>query len=525
MTDQVNSALVDLNTITEFQKTLHETDENDEDDKLESRFHHRIKKCSWSTHIPEVLKYSPSDNGGVDYKINTKFQYLRYTYMKIKLPHIKVKEECKDRIQICWPYNIGLNVVNSASWKIDDCVIQKIDSVWNNINAQFFRKADKTGHYNNMIGNVGFLQAWSNELVPYSLVVPQCWSYCKDNVQAIPLYLASSSKIEHFYDFKLKYSDLIRMRLKKDTPEGEVEEWIETEYQYKFIEKMVSGNEQLEYPDLWGRYVKTTEDEETSMKEFYQENECEYYIEDVVSLDSENSSALGSNVPIDIQCSNPCKAIFWVAENVESTSLRNLSNYTTNIHDINGGWNPISEVKLTYNSTDVRLSNMSSEHFDRAEAYFNFPSTPYQPGYNCYSFAYDLTSIDADIGIVFGEKLRARLNLKLSDTNPHNTKAIEENIALNEGNINSIFEKMLDKTTNKSSKLQNSSISESKAQDTNFKIHIRLLVLKKLKFEGYKGFIETTVNKVSDIDSRLVNLPSPHPISGSPPRLNNGAQR
>lgn len=166
---------------------------------------------------------------------------------------------------------------------------------------------------------------------------------------------------------------------------------------------------------------------------------------------------------------------------------------------------------------------MSSEHFDRVEPYYNFPSTPFQPGYNCYSFAYDLSSIDSDIGIVFGEKLRAKLNLKLRDTNPFNIKTVEEDIALNEGSLDSIFDKMLEKTTNKSSKLPvNENINSNKSKDMQFKIHIRLLVMKKLCFEGFKGFIETSVSKSTNSDNEKLNsnLPSTQSPNHHPLKVN-----
>jgi len=60
---------------------------------------------------------------------------------------------------------------------------------------------------------------------------------------------------------------------------------------------------------------------------------------------------------------------------------------------------------------------MDSDHADKMEPWYHFPSPPSEPGYNAYSFSMDSTSLDAEIGIVM-EGLKAKLVVTLGNTNP-----------------------------------------------------------------------------------------------------------
>ena len=115
---------------------------------------------------------------------------------------------------------------------------------------------------------------------------------------------------------------------------------------------------------------------------------------------------------------------------------------------------------------------MPSDHFDRIEPWYKFPSTPTDPGYNGYSISYDITSIQADIGIVLN-KLDSKIKCHISDTNPFLIKPINRRRKY-EKNKKVILKELE----------ENDEDSEIKpnSKTPNFTIHIFLLTMKKIEF-------------------------------------------
>lgn len=470
MTDPHNIVKIDLDTITVFQKKIHTT--KNEDEEIESRFVYNFRKTTWSTHLPVKLKMQNSDDKLV-YIADNRFHYLLYTCMRQKLPQVNVHESYKNRIEICWPVNLGLNIIKNSDLSFDDDIFQSIDNIWLNIHSQCYMLdgSGKRDHFNLMIGNVPFLQKWSTFLPEYTLDIPQPWYYCKNEVFAIPLFLCSLSKIEHSYTVISKLSDLLRMRIKND--DGS---YLYIKCNTKYLYNL-DINSSLPTPELWGRYAQITEEEKNWRKE--QKNKL--YIEDVISCTSENEYGFGQKATVDLHANTPCKAIFWVAENLKSSSLNNYSNFTTNNNDLFNGWNPILTSNLKYGGIE-RLPEMDSDHFDRIEMFYKFPSAPWQPGYNAYSFSYDTNSLNADVGITFQppshNDLKAKLIVKLGNNDPFlkNIDYSKDSTKQSE-NINLIPDEIISDNKN------------NNIIDKNFKIHIRLLVMKKIKFSNNKCFI------------------------------------
>lgn len=465
MSDPSNIAKLDLNTLSEFQKALHAPKKADED--LESRFYYEFRKTSWSTHMPVKMKCTASDDGLV-YQGTFKFDFLLYSYMRQKLPPLKVKENFKKTIQICWPHNPGLNILKDASLKSDDDIIQAFDNIWLNMHSQFYRKSGggKDAHHNLMIGNVPFLQGWTHYLPEYMLDVPQPWYYSRNEVVAMPLFLCSLSSITHNYKVRSKLSEMLRMRARAN----EESEWKDIKFNPKYLEG-VGPEDTLPIPELWGRYALITDDE----REWRKTQKNKVYIEDIVIHSSDDPTRYGSTVPIGLQTEMPTKAIFWVAENLEATKYNNYSNFTTNSTDLYDGWNPIMSTKLTYGSTP--RVELDSDSFDRIEPWYHFPSAPYQSGYNAYSISYDSSSINADIGMVFKD-LGAKLVPKLGNTDPFLKKLPykrTDTANTDMSTVDSIPEEL------------ESPEDEGETMDkTRFSIHVRLLVMKKIKFKDGK---------------------------------------
>lgn len=432
-----NIAKYEFEILNEFQKELHFVPDQSE---ITSVFYKEYRKTMWYSQASARLRCVSNDNELI-YTVNNTFHELLYTYMRQTYPALRVKKDWRDAgmVEICWSHNMGTNNVVNGRLKFDDDVPQTIDSVWFDIVSQFYMKPGFRDHYNICVGNVPFLESWATSLPEYTTNIIQPFYHSTDPCRAIPLfYFSSLATISYHYTIRNHISELLRMRvkLKKDvkvtdefgkTTIRKEEYWKEVPVNFKYLEGAGSTG-MLKLPEVWGRYAYLTEDEvdwyktcDTEEVVVGEKKETRIkdkiiYIEDVIACQSSNPQTLGSRVGVELDCKTPAKAIFWVTENLTARANRNFSNYTTNPESVYKGWNPNSKVSLSYGGSP-RLDDMDIDHFDKIECWKHFPSPPSEPGYNAYSFSYDSTSLDADVGIVM-DGIKARLTTTLSNTDP-----------------------------------------------------------------------------------------------------------
>lgn len=405
----IQAAKEELNSLTEFQKDIHVTSNLSEE--IISNFYKAFIKSTWYSTVPMKLKCS-TDGDEVIYNVNNSFHFLIYSYMRFVTPPVSVKEEYRGKVRIAWCHNLGTNIVERAVFKEDDETFQTWDSVWADIYFQFYQSSGtgKRKAHNIGIGNVKCLEEWSEFLPSYPINVDQPWFYSMDPALAFPIfYKNSQTRIEHRYTLRRKVTDLLRIQVLDPV----TNKWKDVN---KNINKYIDvPTPFIEVPELWGRYAYITEKE---IKWYKCHQTRSLYIRDIGICDAANPNKYKSTVEIDLQCTNPCLAIFWVAENRDATLFHNYSNYTTNTHDLYSGWNPIKKVTLKY-GTVVKLDNMPSDHFYLAEPRKHFPSAPNETGYHGYSYAWDSTNFHGDIGIVFFG-LNAKLQCYIDNNNLFN---------------------------------------------------------------------------------------------------------
>lgn len=458
MVEPNNIAKLELQSVTPFQYALHgkpKKEDDDEDENVDSRFSYDLRKFPWSVNLLVKLSSTRSGDNEVIYTVNSKFNYLLWTCLRQRLIPLRVKKELINRVEIAWPHNLALNIPIHADLQFNGDVKQNFDSVWLNIQSQYYMKG-KRKHFQNMIGNIPFLEQWSTCLPEFVVQAPQPWYYAKHEALAIPLFL-SVKEVTHTYTIRSKLSELLRMRIKRD--DGT---WKEIAYNFKFIEG-ATADDTLPTPELWGRYALALDNEVGWAK---QRPDNKVYIDDIVTLSKDDPKTYGAPVEFELHTEQPCKAIFWVAENVEAKEHRNFSNFTTNGDNLFEGWNPIVNAKLMY-GTEVRF-NLDSDVSDRMEPWYMFPSSPCEIGYNAQSIAYDSSSINADTGIVF-KNLNAKLIVRLGDTDPFLKQAQVKRI---DGQINSnelILDELNDHVDDHNNK-------------PKFIVHARLLVQRDFTF-------------------------------------------
>lgn len=400
-------AKLELENLTDFQNEIHLKDPHNEGDNFASTFNFEFCKLAWFALIDEKLKCEV-DGNEARYTVNNTFHFLIATYMRQAFPAIRVKPEKRGTVQICWPHNLGTNIINNALFKIDHDIYQSFDDVWCDIYFQFYM-AGKSGmreNHNISIGNIKCLEKWTSYLPAYVTNVDQPWFYSNNAALAFPIFYCSShTTITHNYTLRRKISELLRMRIKQSN--GTYKELSTPDFRHL---EGVDESSFLRQPELWGKYSYNTKFE---LDWFRCKTERVFYFKDIARCDDTNPRSYNEVADVSLHSDTPCLSMFWVALNVDAKMKNNYSNYTTDISDCYIGWDPITSSSLKYGNTS-RFENMPSDHFNLAVSRRHFPSCPCEPGYHAYSLAYDSTSLDAEVGIVFAG-LKARLLTKLED--------------------------------------------------------------------------------------------------------------
>lgn len=423
----IQAAKLDLLSLTDFQKEIHMTDNVNEN--IISTFYRSFIKSTWYTTIPLKLQCT-MDGDELIYTVNNSFHFLMYSYMTFQLPQIKIKNEYKGKVRIAWCHNIATNPIKSAVFKEDDDTYHSWDNVWADIYFQFYQDSGvgKIENHNIGMGNIKFLEEWSENLPRYTTNVNHPWFYSHENALAFPIFYKNSlTRAEHRYSFNRKVLDFLRVQI---LDKNKV--WKDTVRKiYQYVD--INPNLLFKTPELWGRYAYIT-DKEIEWFKCRQNNH--FYIKDIVVCDTPNPNKYKSIADINLHSENPCLAMFWVAENRDATLLHNYSNYTTNTQDLYRGWDPIKSTTLKYGTT-LRLDNMSSDHFSIAEPRKHFKSSPLETGYHAYSFANDSTNFHGDIGIVFAN-MNAKLQCRIENNNIFSQKDDDDLKDENDETIESI---------------------------------------------------------------------------------------
>jgi hypothetical protein len=458
----IHAAKEELASLTPFQHAMHYP--VDITEELLSEFHRVFVKSTWYSSIPMKLTCS-LDSEEVVYTVNSSFHYLTYTYLHCVLPRISVKPEFKDKVRIAWCHNVGTNQCTRAVFREDDENYHTWDSIWADIYFQFYQEpgAGKRDLHNVGIGNIKALEDWTSDFLPYHTInVDQPWFYSLNTAWAFPIFYKNSlTRAQHRYTFKRSIKQLLRVQLMD-------KKGIWNDVSKKYYPKLIDAPSfKMPLPQLWGRYAYITDTE-------IQNNKCckerVLYTRDVAICDTPNSNVYNTIADVPLECSNPCLAMFWVAENKDASSTNNYSNYTTDTNDLYNGLDPIIHTTLTY-GTIPKLDKMTSDHFNIAESRKHFPSAPCDVGYHGYSFAWNSTNFDSDIGIVFHD-MKANLKCFISDSPDYSndSKVIVDD-------VNEDIEEMIRDTDDEEDKTHN--LIATQVHSPDFITRVRLLIVRK----------------------------------------------
>jgi hypothetical protein len=477
-----NVLKLDIDSLTEFQKELHEpipgSDPKDPKNHIKSRFSCHVEKSAWSAHTKSKMSYSVEE-GEVIYTSSKKYDVLFGSELSIKLLPIKVKEGCKDTVQICYPHNPGHNICGRGELKVDDEHHQTIDTVWLDIHSQYFMKngAGKRDLYNRMVGNLPCLEQWNTELPSVPLLVPQPYYYSRNTKVALRTLRSSMNVVKHHYKMRTKINDIIRMRVRSiigvnEQGEEEYGEWKKCVCNLSYLD-IPNNMKEIPIPELRGKYAIMSDSErEWNKFDPVTKEPVKHiiYTEDIFTATSNNPTPTGDTDIIPLQCIAPASQIHWVAQQVDFPKYNNYSNYTTDKESVYYGFNPCVLADLKYGAA-YRYEGLNVEDTECSSAWYHGYSAPCESGYNTIPLNYNSGNLNVDTSVVLNP-LNATLHVKLGDSNPLN--AVDETEINHQHHGKIIPVEALDDDT---AYINNRN---------RYIIHVRILVYKKLEMSWNK---------------------------------------
>jgi hypothetical protein len=447
---------IELANQTSFVNDLYYSDSSNRD--IVSNSYREFQKSTFYVPIDEKLEANHSDNS--TFKANVSYDELLYVNCRLELPTLKIKEEYIDTVKIAWCHNVGHNIIKTGKFTIDGKEYQKFDKIGLDIAYQFETPNDKKQNYKERIGSIPMLEDWTTHLPRYKLNIPQPFYFCKDISQNVPLKIYNVKEATFNYEFILDIWKLLRVSIFS----SKTNSWQELKNLNKQkLEAFVSGidaSAKLPYPEIYARYVQLT-DEERNWRSSCLTKQV-YYIDQLIDSSPANTYTLSQTAEAQLACNSPCKKIFWMAEKKSNKDFNIFSNYTVK------GYNPCSSASMKYQQV-VRF-NVEQDMSEKSIPDKHCIGTPNEPGYNVYSFSYDTSSYDADIGMSFNPPNNtATLSIKIDDTDPYTEETKKIQKKLNKDDIEEMLQEQVSDNENSSKE--------------RYKVHVRLLTYRRIKFE------------------------------------------
>lgn len=425
MSQIINTARLDAETLTAFQKRLH--DSNDKDEDFITEHNYLSQKVTWSGLYTEKLRETAK--GG--YELNKNFHCARKLYATCHLPPLRVEEKYENYVEISLCNNFMHNIINYATLSIDGKVCEELSTITldNAIQFDVMPGSGRRKTIKKMVGDKNIYGQWSSSIPAYSFECPLPFDYTTHIKKSLPLFLCSASEITHEFKFNTKLSNLIRMRGRKKLDDNSYGPWEPIEYNHQYLQS-IKKDAQIKNPQVWAKYSYLTAKE----LEWQMTQKVEMYIQNQIVISANKATVYGNPVPLEIQSHYPIKCIRWGAINMTAAEYNNHSNYTTNIDDINEGWSPIKSFEFKCGNSSRTIKTKYYHHAD-LEPYYGCFSTPYDNGYHCLNFCNNIYNIYPDGGLVFPESGN-RIILTIDNTDP-SLKGItnKESPEIKDGNV------------------------------------------------------------------------------------------
>jgi len=454
MTDINSIKDLELNSLTPFQKELHEPGEFDEAIMTEHTDVFPVK-TSWKSSIYRELDVSTKHKKVVYHLEMESFDAAEKVIMMFQLPKLAVKKQFEGKIQMCWPKNLLHILYETGDLCFDSDPRQTHTPESNTVFRNYFLER-KRKHHLKTIGNRDHLTEWTDSLSADRINCKQQYYFSEHKCKSIPIFMCRKSKITFEYMFRLHLKDILRVReFKNDV-------WVEIPFNSKYFLGVPTGSV-LEQPKMRAKYTHLTDPEKN--QRISESNGGIFYYDDFIYIPPGNPVSLDSVDILKLQANDPCKAIFILPENIECSKNRDYCVYTDE------GFSVIKSVQLLYQNKYYKLMTSDNRFLEDILAE-EFPACPYEKGTGGIPLTSKFKTVSADVGITFSSDMNASLIINIQNTDPKlNGSEVIENTEEDDR------EKEVD---NEEVEIKNDK------KKKKFLIHYLLMVTKKLEFDGEK---------------------------------------
>lgn len=424
-----------------FQSDLHFVEEDSEDLPQRINSLRIFTRVSYRPNIWDVLPSSGAGNSRgediseisttVTFTSNPLYHFLSSIYLRTEIPHIEVKEHARNNVEICWPHNIGHNIITIGQLCFDNIPHETVTSEWLDANMQWFEQsgAGKRETRQVAIGSTEILEEWSSVLPAFPLNVPQPFSHTRHPSMAIPQLLNSSmSRVSYNYRFNLEVTSHLKMRVCEERVIDDHTGEDKTNWIYPLeganIDYLACSdrNWRIKTPTMWGKYSQVTEEEKEN---FWCNGESfDYVYYDIQKIVSETCT-FGMKPQISIDSACLVNNIFVMARSEEAVSLRNRSNYTTDPHSCHRGWMPIKSMTVRINN-QPRIGPLGYDQISRMSGLYDYISAPFEQGYGAVSFGTNRGNFSnrTDTGFYLARETKCSIHFTIGDSNPYTQRII-----------------------------------------------------------------------------------------------------
>ncbi len=362
-------------SISEFQKWLHSPFPGS---TLDPAYSYDDPKISWeSTSLEEIIPIFVESE--VTFELNPERDLLLYTTLIVQTPEIV---SSSPDILVAWSDNLFHNYIQEITLMSGDQILTSMDSKFFDANIQLIPTrtgARQRDQYLECIGN-GLLNRFQSRIPSKEITFPVPWSWTRERSPPLPIMLMNSLPLT----IKITLNSLENLIRVVERRSGN-----EVLRKYQPSDPITVGT--FSNLRMICRYGKVTPAEFRLQRSVNRYLYLDFIEKFEIPVDSTGV------VDQSIRVNGPSRALIVMAENLESSSVNNLSNYSTNSEDAYLGYGPISV-----------LEGLSGSIFSESETYWNGLSSPERPGYYLLAFSPHLARY-RDVGISEEAFIRAEL--------------------------------------------------------------------------------------------------------------------
>lgn len=408
-------------TLSKFQGSLHRPEDVSlgavhPGNHVHTIFYTQSRRTSYYYHYPEVLPHVNSTDSPVYiYRAKSSPHGLLSTDICQKLPSVV----CNEGYEARWTHNVGSNIVETGTLTLNDEIIQSFDSVSVDFHGQSMINPGSRDQRSINLGNIPSLQQWSGTLHEFETNFQLPWFYSADCTKYFPLYYCGMlDHLEHSLKLRRNLNDLLIVR---HIASGKLVPADATSIDHYGGNRIKDHKLELPVPQMYGEYM------------YLSDIECEFnravcdkgdeihnrrnvfYVEDVISMSSENAVELGTTVTFQIPNTEyPVVSFAWAAQNATAVANKYYSNYSTNAEDHSIGWSPIATSTINPGKAPI-FKDMPSFRTERVYPMTQMACVPDEKGFNFWAMGVNQGDSNFEPGVVIKN---GSVSVKLADMDP-----------------------------------------------------------------------------------------------------------